>query len=412
MRFIVLLGVSLLVVGATGLLGACVRYRSLATSPAAEARALPDAPAGALDFQSAVALCVKRHPELVALRLEAASVNADPHPVPITAESRLSDGAVGNTWLAAEVLSLFGVGPRPAARWWARAVRKERWLAHHERARALVGELAQAFAVHAALEAIPAPAAAPNVQPFDDAGLLSDSVRAAAEAVAREIQAEQTQWNLARERARLRIAALTGARAQATPQPVAVDAAWPTMPEPQARDLLLSRGDLLRLWGQFAVADRAFRLAVAKQMPDVTLRLGGNVNLETPLQIVTLKLPLHAPREAHAAASARHAAAARVRAGVHRAFEESALARTDHAAAQARLASALAQQDAARALVTSEQARLETDPLALSGWVRATQRQVQAFRALREAVQAEARTRVNAARAAGWPAPAGMGGAR
>lgn len=401
-------GVALLAASLVG----CVQYRPLSTSPARQAETLPDAPVGALEFQAAVALLIERHPELVALRIEADAVNADPHPVPLSAETRLGDGDVGNTWLAAEMLSVLGIGPRPAARWWARAVRKERWLRHHERARALVGELAEAFAVHAALDAIPATTEAPDVAPFDEAGLLSDAVRTASDAVRREVQAESAQWTLARERARLRIAALTGARAEATPVPVARDASWPAIAEPNARELMLARGDLLRLWGAFAVADRRFRLAVAKQMPDVVLRLGGNVDLETPLQILTLRLPLEAPREASAAACERHAAAARVRAGVHAALEEAALTKSDHAAALARLDAARAQQDAARALVTAERARLDTDPNALPAWVRATQRRVQALRALREAVQAEARARVNAARAAGWPAPQRLGGAR
>ena len=406
---------SVLIAGTVLLAGSvagCVQYRALSTSPARQAATLPDAPVGALDFQSAVALLVDRHPELIALRMDADAVNLDPHPVPLTAEARLVDGAAGNTWLAAEMLSILGIGPRPAARWWARAVRKERWLRHHERARELVGELAEAFAVHAALDGIPASIEAPDVAPFDEAGLLSDAVRTAAEAVTRQTQAEAAHWQLARERARLRIAALTGARAQATPEPVAMDASWPHVAEPQARDLLLARGDLLRLWGAFAVADRAFRLAVAKQMPDVVLRLGGNIDLETPLQILTVRLPLEAPREAAAAACARHAAAARVRAGVHSALEESAIAQSDHAVAMAGLDAARAEQDAAGALVIAERARLETNADALAAWVRATQRRVQALHRLRQAVQAEARARVNAARAAGWPTCAQIGGAR
>ena len=384
----------------------CARYRPTRAAPETTLASLPDAPTGSISFREAARLLVDRHPELQALRMHAAAPNPDPHPRTLNREVRTAEGADTQISFATEVLGLLNIGPRLAARWWAQRVVEERWLRHHERARALVGDLAEAFVVHAALARHRPVLEAPDTDPLASAGLLPDAQREAAEAVRARIAAELRLWDLEAEGARERIAALTGARASAEHRPLAVASNWPRG-EPLDRErLLLARGDLLRLWGAFVVADSALRVAVAQQLPDVVLRLGATLELDSPFQVLSMTLPLHAPEVARAAERERCAAAARVRAGVHRAIEEATLAHTAHEAARARLDAARAQHQAAVALVRAESAHVETDPGGVRHWIRAHERQAQAAAALRVAAVGLARARVAAARAAGWPAPA------
>jgi outer membrane protein TolC len=211
---------------------------------------------------------------------------------------------------------------------------------------------------------------------------------------------------------RREIARLIGAGPGAAIEPVEVQAGWPALAEPERQRLVLARGDLQRLLGEWHVADKRYRLAIARQIPNLAIGLGGNVDMELPMQLIRVQLPLDAPAEARAAARARDAAYHRLGAGVLDALHEAESARLDLVAAEAQLRGVAERRRAASALLEAERARVETDPDALRAAVLIAGRDVDASRQLRTAAVAAARARVQAARAAGWPTPDVLGGLR
>ena len=82
-------------------LPACARspahgaLRPLGVTPTSARASLPPPPQGELAFETAVRQLVARHPELIALRAEAAAIDPDPARVRIDAEARVRDGEVG-----------------------------------------------------------------------------------------------------------------------------------------------------------------------------------------------------------------------------------------------------------------------------------------------------------------------------
>lgn len=387
-------------------LGACTAYRPLPmTIPSADA-SLAEAPEGPLDFERAVHLLVRRHPRLRAARAEIRAVNLDPGPNPLVGRVGVLDGDATDLTLETDLLSLFGVGPRSAARATARALRDERVRRHNEIARDLVAELGEAYAVERVLASLEAPAPALDLQAFREAGLASDASLRAAEAALAEADAETRVIQAELADARRRIVELTGAAPEADVVIVPAAPAWPPVPPAEDTRLLLARGDLLSRFASLRVADRRFREAVVAQYPGLELRLGGNIELDAPLQLVRIRLPLDAADQARAASAARDAAHEHLRAGVLAARHDAESRRLAWAAAIADLEAARSRRLAARALFEAERARVETEPGAFASLVLVVGQEVGAARAERRAAVTEARARVRAARAAGWPGPA------
>jgi outer membrane protein TolC len=322
------------------------------------------------------------------------------------------DGRVTETMIGTDILSLLGIGPRAAERALARALRSERICAHHERARALVGELAEAFAVERALRGLEPPEAALDIEAFESAGLASKSVLAAARSVRAEGEAERRILDAQWQDARREIARLIAAAPDAALDIAPVGDGWPSLAEPDRQRLVLARGDLQRLLASWRVADRRYRYAVARQYPNLVVGLGTNVDMRTPMQLVRLELPLDAPAEARAASHARDAAFHRLDAGVLGAMHDAESARLGLVESEAMLESSTERQRAARALLRAQGALLETTPTALGAYVLVAGREIDAAHQVREAAVAAARARVRAARAAGWPAPEMLGDAR
>ncbi|MDJ0975345.1 MAG: hypothetical protein QNJ98_12845 [Planctomycetota bacterium] len=385
------------------LLGACTAYRPLPATVATADASLPDVPEGPLDFEHAVHLLVLRHPSLRAARAEIRAVNLDPGPNPVVGRIGVLDGDATDVTLEADVLSLFGIGPRSAAQASARALRDERVRRHNETARDLVAELAEAYAVERVLASMAPPAPELDVDAFREAGLASEASLRAADAALAEATAESRVIDAELQDARRRIVELTGAAPGSDVVVVSAAPAWPAVPATDDTRLLLARGDLQTQFARYRLADRRFKEAVVRQYPGLELRLGGNIELDAPLQLVRIRLPLDAGDQARVAQSAREAAHEHLRAGVLAARHDAESRRLAWASAQADLQAARSRREAARALFEAERARVETDPTAFASLVLVVGTEVGAARAERRAAVYEARARVRAARAAGWP---------
>lgn len=390
----------------------CVRYQRQAASIEASALSLPDAPSGALPFEEAVRLLVARNPRLKATRAAIAAVNVSPGPRPLIGGMQIMDGRAGETMIATDILSLLGLGPRKAEIAMRRAMRDERVQAHHELARDLVAELAEAYAVERALRDLPSPQVDVDIAAFERAGLASDSILVAAHSVLAEGQAESRVIAAALQDARRRIVELLGAAPGADIEPTGAGADWPRLPEIDGNRLVLARGDLQTLLAKWLVADKSYRFAVRRQMPNLILGVGGNVDLNMPMQLVSLELPLDASAEARAQDRARAVAFHELEAGVLAALHDAASTRLAWDAAAAHRDGMGERRKAAAALLGAERASLETDPRALDRVVFVAGRSVDAARQNREAAVREARARVRAARAAGWPTPEVVGEGR
>jgi hypothetical protein len=381
-----------------------VGYESLCVSAPAAAAGFPAIERTDLAFEEAVRLVVADNPELKSLRTEAAGVNLNPGPQPLEFMTEIEGGNLHETVIGTDVLSLLGLGPRRAERALARAQASEKLLVHHERARALVARLAAAYAVDAALARLPSPRPDLDVKAFEDAGLASGAALAASKSVLAEAEAEAEVIATMVRDARREIAALVGADPASDIVPLAPGPDWPPVPPAHARGLLYARGDLLREFGAYHVADQELRVAVARQWPTLGVYLGANVDVEEPMQMVRVMLPWGAPREARAMACAREAARQRFEARVLDALHDAAARRNDLAAAEAKARGAAARRTAAASLVDAAKARVEAEAEdAFADVVEASMEVVRASIEDRMAAMEVARLRVAAAEAAGWP---------
>jgi hypothetical protein len=401
----------------------CVSYLPREASVELAGASLAEGPDGLLAFSDAVRRLVARHPELQALRAEAAAVNLHPGPEPLEIGMEIMDWRASQALLSAELLSLFGIGPRDARRALARALKDERVLALHERARELVADLAEAFAVERALREQEPLALPLDVEAYEKAGLAPGAVLSAGRAALSEAEAENEILATRLAEARRRIVELVGARPGAQVEPADLPEPWPPLPDGDPQRLLYARGDLQRLFASYRVADHRYRTAIAEQAPGLHVGVGAHRgttqeagslhggpgaehDVTLPMQMVALRLPIGAPAEARAAEHGREAAWHRLEAGVQRAMHDAESARNDLVAAEAMERGARDRRAAARALFEAETERVRTDPEALTALVFMAGEEVMAVRRLREASVEAARARAQAARAAGWPTAA------
>ncbi len=377
--------------------------RTAPLDPPAARAALGVPPQGELRFDDAVRRLVAEHPELVALRAEAASIDLDPSSVRIDGEMKTHGRHVLELEVGAEVLSLLGLGPRGARIALARAMRDEARVLVHERARARVGELAEAYAVCAALDRLEAPPVAPDVTVWAEGGYLTDALGTAVEGIAASLEVERAIRAIEVRRAREAISVLVGASPAADVVPVAPEEPWPPVGKAPPEALLLARGDLLRRVAALEVADRALRVAAQEQWPELGIRVMGEFDPFRPLQSIMVSIPLDAPRKVAFARRRRDAVARRLEEGVHAALAEAASAARDAEVAALRVRGIEADLRAMTAVVAAERARLETTPDALTPWIETEARRAMLWREVREARVDAARMRVKAAIAAGWP---------
>jgi len=144
---------------------------------------------------------------------------------------------------------------------------------------------------------------------------------------------------------------------------------------------------------------------VREQQPGLTISPGAAFDPTAGFGAVRVRLPLSAGCAVLAAEAAREAARAEVDSAVLDAIKDAREARSRHAASLAELAAARARLLAANDLLKTAKARVSVASGSITDVVYAADSLVMGSRGVREALVAEARARVRAARAAGWPAP-------
>jgi outer membrane protein TolC len=401
------------------LLTSCVAYSPRLADPTSLAAEAASPPAGPLPWEAAVRWAVDHNPDLLALRARAAAAAGVPPGEPVEVEAGVDMAQEPEAVLSFDVLSILGIGPRGAEFALARARGCEAWMRHHERAREIAAALAEAYEVERALAALSEPEIALQAEAYVKAGLEPAAAETAARATISRRQGELAARTSERLRNTLEILRLLGARSDAPvdPAPAPGAARWPDVaglwdcdaPDPRRSALVAARADVQRALASFEVADREFAKAVAAQFPGLVLSpgVGGD-----PLNLfghVALRLPFGASSEARAAECAREAARLEVQGVVLDAMKEAGQACAENLAARARLEAARAQAQASEEVFKSSKARLEATGGSFFEVVFAAGAVVDASRDLREAAVEEARARVRAARALGWPGPEAVG---
>lgn len=390
---------------ALALLG-CAQYRSAPLDPERPLRA-SSAPASTapLSFDDAVRFAIEHNPDLVALRARAAAVDLDPAREPIEASAGTDSDHRGEFGVSLDALSLLGLGMRPYDVALACARRSEAMLAHHARAREIAGEIAESFAVERALGTLVEPDDKVDVSAFVRAGLESGAAETASAATAASGDAERAARVGERESNRIALARLLGVAPGTVVRMAPVAPNWPEVTRPTPAQLVVTLGEVQRRIAAFEVADREVRRAVQAQYPSVMLEPGIAMDPTALFGAVRLKLPVNLAPEVRALESAREAARADVESAVLDGVREADESRARWTATGPALAAARKRVESSSALLKGARLRLEVSTGSPIETVLSADAVVDAAVAVRAATVDEARARVRAARAAGWPSP-------
>lgn len=354
-------------------------------------------------YDEAVRYAVLHNPDLAALRARAAAVNLAPPREPVEVGGGFDSDHRGEFSVSLDALSLMGLGTRPYERALACARRNEATLAHHARAREIAGELAEVFALEQALSTLGEPDYRVDVGAFVRAGLESGAAETASAATAANWDAERAARVAESRTNRLAFARLLGLApgTEVRLAPVAPD--WPAVSDPTPSALIAARADVQRRVAAFETADREIRLAVERQFPSLILEPGVAADPTTLFGAVRLRLPVGMSSEVHALESAREAARADVESSVLDAVREAGEARVRWGATGPALAAARKRVEAAGALLKGSRLRLEVASGSPIETVLSADAVVDGAVSMRTALLDEARARVKASRAAGWP---------
>lgn len=385
--------------------GACASYRAAPVDPQAALRGAGPGP-GPLGFEDAVRWSVEHNPELRALRSRVGAVSV-PLGEPVEVGGGANEEGRANVGLSLEALSLLGIGPRGADKRVASSRRTEAWALHHERARGIAVELAETFAVERALASLPEPEYQVDASAYVQAGLETGAAETATSATRAEWEAEAVSREAERTSNRSVVSRLLGIGAGAPPSLESPDPAWPPVAESTPAALIDARADIQRLVAAFQVADSELRRAVAGQYPGLVLEPEIALDPTALFGAVRLRLPVGATAQVRAAECAREAARAEVEVGVLAALDEARRAWARHRRALAVLSAARTRAEASGQLLRATRARLEASTGSVIEAVFAADAVVAGARALRESSIDEARARVRAAAASGWPGPSG-----
>lgn len=382
--------------------GRPVRALDAAALPALAAQA-PPAPPGPLPFDEAVRRAAADGPELAALRKAVEGVNLRPSPGSLDASGGDdSDGRV-EAGLSVDVLALLGLGAVRGERCLAWALRGEAAAHAEARGREIVGEIAEAYAVDAALGASPPLPTLLEAEAFVRAGLAPAASAAAADAARVSLAAEGAALEAERRLQRLHVGRFLGLVPESAPTLLAPTAPWPEVPAADAARLLALDPDVRRRLAAHEVARGGLAKAQAGLYPALVLSPSLAFDPTYVFGAVGLRLPLGAGREVRAAAARLEAARLALRASVLEALERAAAARSTWEAAEQAFAAAHARFEAARGLAEAEKARVETQGEGFTEAVLSANAVVDAARDRREAALEAARRRVRAALSAGWP---------
>lgn len=393
---------SMTLAAATYLAG-CAPYRPAPLDAERAIRPIPQALPASWTFEAAARYAVEHNPDLVALRARAAGVNIDPPREPVEGTAGVDSDQRAELGLSLDALSLLGLGSRPLEVALARARRDEAWLAHHERARAVAGEIAEFFVVDRALAELRDADHRVDVAAFVRAGLEAGSAEIAASATAAAWAAEVAARDAERKRNQLALARALGLPPGSEVRPALAAPAWPAVMDVSPAAVVAARADVQRRVASFESADRALRVAVRAQFPSLIIEPGLAFDPATGFGSVRLRVPTGMGGAVCAAEAEREAARADVESAVLDALREAGEARESWIADVAALSAARRRAESSAALLQSARIRLEVASGSPVETVLAADAVVDAAAGLRAATIDEARSRVRAARAAGWP---------
>lgn len=378
---------------------ACVTYSPAPADPAAVAATVRARSGGTLTRTQATALALRQNATLQALEARVRAAGAVTFPLELAGEWRSESDMLA---LMLDPVALLGQGARGAS---LRVADAAVATAADELATArwrVVGAVAEAFAVDAALRDAPTTVAV-DLDAFAHAGLAAPVALARVRAATIRAAAEQVEVEAERARNRSALAELLGLAPDATLAFASDHEPLPTPPREQRA--LLRRPDVSLAAARFALADAEFAEAVAAQYPALMLGpelplVGGSI-----AAMATLRLPLGAHGLAVAARERREAARAELTAqwlAVSRDASDTAI-EADAAAAHEQAAHAAA--TASRDDLHSAQVALlvDADPDAFARLADAAAMAVRDDSEARAAAVVLARARVRAAVAAGWP---------
>jgi len=386
------------------LLGACVHYHAAPVDMEATVLEAPAPPGGALPYEKAVEWAVLHNPDLLALRKRAAAVNVSVPPEPPEVEAGIDSDRNPELVLVLDVFSLLGTGRRGAVKALARARRNEAWMAHHQRAREIAAEIAEAYEVERVLASLPMPEATFDPAPYVRAGFAPASAESVMRATAEALKAEARRREAERASNRLALLRLLGASSLASVEIAAPpDAPWPEPPPADWRQVLKARADLQRRLASYEVAEGEFRRAVAEQYPALVVSPSVGGDPTGFFGAVTVTLPIGASKEARAAEAARDAARLELEGAVLDGLRDAEAARHQAEAAAATLMAATMRRAAQEEILRTAMAELEGRSGSFLDVVFSVEGVVDAAAAEREAALDEVRARLAAARAAGWP---------
>jgi hypothetical protein len=377
----------------------CVPYRPAPADPAQLAAALHQRQGGHLDLAGATALAFQQNPTLQALAERARAAGVAAVPSDTQTEYRTQGEMLA---LMVDPVSLLNLGPRGAAN---TLLQAEAVAASHELAVArwqVATRIAEAFAVDAALAALPPDPEQLDGAPFVAAGLAAQRAAAAVVAATSRLEAEGQRrataraTNLAQLRELLGLAGTAELRLQHGP--------WPPPEQGDLDSALLRRPDLALATARFAVADANFRRAVAAQYP--SLMFGPEVPLRgDPLQLMAiLRLPLFASDGARAAAAQREAARADLAAAWLAASRAAAVAELEQAGTRAAAAAASAAWTASQRNLAASRVAVDVEVDAFGALADSYAMAVRDWAEVREPMVAAARAEVQVRFARGLPA--------
>lgn len=354
---------------------------------------------GPLTFDQAVALAFAHNGELAARAAECRAAGLDVMPTELQGQLQQE-----NLALMVDPVALLGLAQRGAsvrlaearALAAAAALATERWR--------VVAAIAEIFATHRALAALPAvPTIDVDVDAFVTAGLASSLGAAIVRGAAAGAEAERRA--IAAERATLLadLRRLLGLASASELELVLPPVDWPPLP-PADEASVLRRPDLAETHARYQAADAEFRKAVADQYP--TLMIGPDFALRgsgiDPMAI--LRWPLGGSGPAEAARERRSAARGRLLDAVLAATSEASLAAARHWAAEARVHAAQANAQAAGQALAAAVVALQVEVDAFDRLAEKAPMAVREAADARDAAIAAARARVRSASASGWPA--------
>lgn len=398
-----LLGSLALATGATG----CARpLPGHSVDPVGFAVAPPFA--GSLTYEEAVRRAIVHSPELQALRLSIDAAGGWPPREPVGLEVGADSDGRPELGLEFDLLSLVGLGPQRAELVLARLRRSEAGLALHARTREVAVEIAEAYAIEAALSDAAPSFAVLDPEAFVKAGLAPEAANEARDALNATLAVDAAAREAAKDAARLRVKRHVGLLPRSQLVLVLPTGPWPIVQEPDPQSVLASHPAVLRRVGAYEVSRGTLLRAQSNRDPGLVLKPALALDPSQFFGAVALRLPVGAGSEIRAAHARMEAARLDVRAAVLEALEEAHAAQRAWAVSEQAVSAARAHRKAALALNDAERVRVDAQGEGFTEAVLAGNAVVDATTALREAQLEAARARVRAAASSGWPLPSGV----